>query len=378
MTALSQIQITVVMSKNKTTLADLRKQIDSLDEDILRLLNERARAALQVAEVKQEEAGDKEAVFYRPEREAQLLRSMAEKNPGPLSNEKVSLIYRQIMSACLALEEPLKVAYLGPEGTFTQMATFKHFGDAVLGEPKVTVDDVFREVASETCNYGVVPVENSTEGVISHTLDNFLESSLKVCGEVELRVHHHLMLSPEADEKNISKIYSHQQTLGQCRRWLDGHYPKIPRVTVSSNAEAAKKAAEEKDAAAIAGEIAADIYGLRIISKKIEDSAENTTRFLVVGREKIAPSGNDKTSIMVSTHNKPGALYQLLEPFHRLGVDLTKIETRPSRTAMWSYVFFIDFEGHEDDEIVQKVLEAIDKNALEVKMLGSYPRAINH
>lgn len=361
---------------DKQTLADLRKIIDALDEDILRLLNERAKAALRVAEVKEAEAGDGQAVFYRPEREAQLLRSMAEKNPGPLSDDKVSLIYRQIMSACLALEEPLKVAYLGPEGTFTQMAAFKHFGDAVIGEPEVTVDDVFREVESETCNYGVVPVENSTEGVISHTLDNFLESSLKICGEVELRVHHHLMMSPEGDENQIKRIYSHQQTLGQCRRWLDGHYPRVPRIIVSSNAEAAKKVKDEKEAAAIAGEIAADIYGLRVISKKIEDKSDNTTRFLVVGRDMVGPSGNDKTSIMVSMHNKPGALYQLLEPFHRLGVDLTKIETRPSRTAMWSYVFFIDFEGHQDDAVVQEALEAIDKNALEIKMLGSYPRAL--
>ncbi|MDH5738589.1 MAG: chorismate mutase, partial [Gammaproteobacteria bacterium] len=201
--------------EKQTTLAELRAHIDSLDEKILHLLNERAKTALRVAEVKQKEAGDKPVIFYRPEREAQLLRSMAEKNPGPLSNEKVSLIYRQIMSACLALEEPLKIAYLGPEGTFTQLATHKHFGDAVIGESKVTVDDVFREVESETCNYGVVPVENSTEGVITHTLDNFLESGLKICGEVVLRVHHHLM-NPDGEENAIERIYSHQQTLGQC------------------------------------------------------------------------------------------------------------------------------------------------------------------
>lgn len=357
------------------TLAELRERIDQLDAEILERLNERARCALEVAQVKQRDSGGAAPVFYRPEREAQVLRRIAELNQGPLTNEKITVVYRQIMSACLALEEPLKVAYLGPEGTFTQMATLKQFGDAVVGMPMVTVDDVFREVTSESCNYGVVPVENSSEGVVNHTLDNFLTSSLRICGEVELRVHHHLMVAPDADGE-IRKIYSHQQTLGQCRRWLNGHYPDVPRITATSNAEAARMVAEEKDAAAIAGEIAAEIYGLEIIARQIEDESDNTTRFIVVGREDIGPSGNDKTSIVVSTHNQPGALYKLLEPFHRHGVMLTSIETRPSRTGMWSYVFFIDFEGHRDDELVRRVLDEIDHNALEVKMLGSYPRAL--
>ena len=364
-------------------LGVLRDRIDAIDTAILELLNERAQIALEVAEAKQASAQDVAPVFYRPEREAQVLRRMMEENPGPLSGEKVALVYRQIMSACLALEEPLKVAYLGPEGTFTQLATIKQFGDSVLGHPLVTVDDVFREVETESCNYGVVPVENSTEGVISHTLDNFLSSTLKVCGEVELRVHHHLMRLADddegaADEREIKRIYSHQQTLGQCRLWLDGHYPKTPRIAVTSNAEAARRAADEPDAAAIAPEIAAELYGLRILSRKIEDLSNNTTRFLVVGREQVGASGNDKTSIMVSTHNRPGALYKLLEPFHRHNVMLTKIETRPSKTGMWSYVFFIDFEGHEQDDVIKEVLAEIDADALEVKMLGSYPRAITH
>ncbi len=363
-------------SPTNNRLDQLRQKIDALDLEILERLNERARCALEVAEVKQQEAGDVAPVYYRPEREAQVLRNIMARNPGPLSDEKVSLVYRQIMSACLALEEPLQVAYLGPEGTFTQLATLKQFGHAVIGMPMVTVDDVFREVAAETCHYGVVPVENSTEGVISHTLDSFLSSSLRICGEVVMRIHHHLMIAPDADENAISKIYSHQQTLAQCRRWLDGHYPKIPRLTATSNAEAARRVIEEKDAAAIAGEIAAEIYGLRILSKKIEDLEDNTTRFLVVGREDVGRSGNDKTSIMVSTHNQPGALYKLLEPFHRYGISLTSIETRPSRTGMWSYVFFIDFEGHREDDNVRKVLDEIDGDALEVKWLGSYPRAL--
>lgn len=362
--------------KPSLRLDELRKRIDEIDGDILKLLNDRARSVLEVAEVKQQESGNVAPVYYRPEREAQVLRNIMARNPGPLSSEKVAQVYRQIMSACLALEQPLHVAYLGPEGTFTQLAALEQFGHAVIGVPMVTVDDVFREVAAETCNYGVVPVENSTEGVITHTLDNFLESSLRICGEVVLRIHHHLMVAPDADEHNIQRIYSHQQTLAQCRRWLDGHFPRVPRLTATSNAEAARKVLEEKGAAAIAGEIAAEIYGLKILSKKIEDQIDNTTRFLVVGREQIGPSGKDKTSIMVSTHNQPGALYKLLEPFHRHNISLTSIETRPSRTGKWSYVFFIDFEGHKDDDNVKRVLGEIDQDALEIKLLGSYPRAL--
>ena len=256
------------------------------------------------------------------------------------------------------------------------MATLKQFGHAVIGSPMVTVGDVFREVATETCNYGVVPVENSTEGVISHTLDNFLDNQLYIVGEVSIRVHQCLMAQPDADLEGLTRIYSHQQSFGQCRRWLDGHYPDLPRITTSSNSEAARQAAEDPTAAAIAGEIAAELYGLKILSRKIEDLSDNTTRFIVVGREDIGPSGNDKTSIMVSTHNQPGALYKLLEPFHRHDVSLTAIETRPSRTGVWSYVFFIDFEGHREDDRIRAVLSEIDRDALDIRLLGSYPRAI--
>ena len=357
-------------------LEGLRLRIDSIDEKILELLNERAQCALEVAEVKLKSSGDVAPVYYRPEREAQVLRRIAELNPGPLSDEKVQQVYRQVMSACLALEEPLKVAYLGPEWTFTQLATLKQFGDSVISQPMVTVDDVFREVAAENCNYGVVPVENSSEGVVNHTLDNFLSSSLRICGEVELRVHHHLMIKDGAEPAGIKRIYAHQQALAQCRRWLDGHYPGVPRVAATSNAEAARMASGEPDSAAIAAEIAAEHYGLTILSKKIEDESDNTTRFLVVGREDIGPSGNDKTSIMVSTHNRPGALYRVLEPFHRHEVSLTAIETRPSKTGMWSYVFFIDLEGHNQDANIRAALDEIDQDALEVRLLGSYPRAL--
>lgn len=357
-------------------LKALRERIDQLDDEILERLNARAQCALKVAEVKQQESAEAPPVFYRPERESQVLRRLSEQNQGPLASQKVRQVFRQIMSVCLALEEPLQVAYLGPEGTFTHKAALTHFGDAVRGMPLVTVDDVFREVASETCHYGVVPVENSSEGVVSHTLDNFLATPLRICGEVELRVHHHLMAAPDASEDGITRIYAHQQTLGQCRRWLNGHYPAVPRLSVSSNAEAARQAAEEAGAAAIAGEVAAEIYGLRILARQIEDEPDNSTRFLVVGKEAVAPSGEDKTSIMVSTRNQPGALYRLLEPFHKHGISLTSVVTRPSRTGRWLYVFFIDFEGHKEDAASRKALQAISQDAAEVKLLGSYPRAL--
>ena len=355
-------------------LQALRLEIDELDQALLTLLNRRAKCALEVAAVKEQSADNEPAIFYRPEREAQVLRGLVEKNLGPLSHEKVALIFRQVMSACLALEEPMQVAFLGPEGTFTQQATLKHFGDAVIGRPFVTVDEVFREVAAENCHYGVVPVENSTEGVVNHTLDNFLTSSLRICGECELKVHHHFMaLTTDAP---IERIYAHQQTLGQCRRWLDVHYPDAVRIDASSNAQAAKLVSRDPGAGAIASEVAADLYGLTILSRKIEDLSDNTTRFLVVGREPVGPSGADKTSIMVSTQNRPGALFSLLEPFHRHGISLTAIETRPSKQGMWSYVFFIDFDGHITEPDIQAVLDEVSKDALEVKILGSYPRAL--
>ena len=355
-------------------LQALRLEIDRLDQELLTLLNRRAECALEVAAVKEKSANNEPAIFYRPEREAQVLRGLVDQNLGPLSHEKVTLIFRQIMSACLALEEPMQVAFLGSLGTFTQQATLKHFGEAVIGRPLVTVDEVFREVAAENCHYGVVPVENSTEGVVNHTLDNFLTSSLRICGECELKVHHHFM-TLERDAR-IERIYAHQQTFGQCRRWLDVHYPDAVRIDALSNAQAAKLALEDPGAGAIAAEVAADLYGLTILARKIEDLSDNTTRFLVVGREPVGPSGADKTSIMVSTQNRPGALFSLLEPFHRHDISLTAIETRPSKQGMWSYVFFIDFDGHSTDPNIRKVLEEVGRDALEVKLLGSYPRAL--
>jgi chorismate mutase / prephenate dehydratase len=365
------------MANNKKlgqkTLGQLRGQIDGIDHQILTLISERAKCAQQVAEVKQAE-GD--AVYFRPEREAQVLRNIMEKNQGPLDNEEMARLFREIMSACLALEQPVKVAFLGPEGTFTQEAALKHFGHSAVTVSMSAIDEVFREVDAGAVNYGVVPVENSTEGVINHTLDTFLDSTLNICGEVELRIHHHLLAGPTTDKSQVSRVYSHAQSLAQCRKWLDAHYPKAERVAVSSNAEAARRIKSEWNAAAIAGDMAAELYGLKKLSEKIEDRPDNSTRFLIIGREKVASSGDDKTSIIIAARNEPGALHSLLEPFHREGVDLTRVETRPSRTRKWTYVFFVDFEGHRDDPEVAAVLAEVGQIVAELRVLGSYPKAV--
>lgn len=356
------------------TLQQLREQIDSLDAKIQEMISARARCAQQVAEVKKAE--DPDVVFYRPEREAQVLRAVMERNQGPLDNEEMARLFREIMSACLALEQPVRVAYLGPEGTFTQAAAIKHFGHSCVSIPMTAIDEVFREVAAGAVNYGVVPVENSTEGVINHTLDNFMDSSVHICGEVELRIHHHLLVSEVTKTENITRIYSHAQSLAQCRKWLDSHFPKAERVAVSSNAEAAKRIQGEWNAAAIAGDMAAELYGLTKLSEKIEDMPDNSTRFLIIGTQAVPVSGDDKTSVIVAVRNKPGALYNLLAPFHKNGIDLTRVETRPSRNGAWSYVFFIDFIGHADEPKISDVLADIADQAAEVRVLGSYPRAV--
>ncbi|SDX13542.1 prephenate dehydratase [Marinobacter mobilis] len=361
------------MSDEQTKLGELRDRIDGIDQQIMDLISARARCAQEVAEVKMTYNPGADVFFYRPEREAQVLRRIKEQNPGPLSGEEMARLFREIMSACLALEKPMHIAFLGPAGTFTQAAALKHFGHSVVSVPLAAIDAVFREVESGSAHYGVVPVENSTEGMINHTLDMFMSSPLKICGEVQLRIHHHLLASAETREGEIHRIYSHQQSLAQCRQWLDANRFGIERVPVSSNAEAARRAAEEPGTAAIAGDMAAELYGLEKLAGNIEDRPDNTTRFLIIGRESVGPSGNDKSSILVSMRNKPGALYQLLEPFHRDGISLTRIETRPSPSGTWAYVFYIDFEGHMEEPKVAKVLAEIDEEAVELKRLGSYP-----
>lgn len=359
-------------------LQAIRERIDKLDEELQHLINERAKCAQEVAQVKQERAKQKDgadAEYYRPEREAGILRKIQERNQGPLSNEEIARLFREIMSACLALEQILNIAYLGPEGTFTQAAALKHFGHSINAVSMSAIDEVFREVESGSANYGVVPIENSTEGVINHTLDMFLQSSLHICGEVELRIHHHLLTSNTSLE-NIQKVYSHQQSLAQCREWLDTNLPNAERVSVGSNAEAAKLVVAENNSAAIAGNTAAEIYGLKILSENIEDEPDNTTRFLVIGKQEVQPSGHDKTSLLISAPNKAGALYGLLTPFIQNEISLTKIESRPSKSGMWEYVFFIDIDGHQNDEPVKKALSELKKEASLLKVLGSYPCAV--
>lgn len=365
-------------------LDQVRADIDAIDQEIQALLRRRADCARRVAEIKLEEVQaarasgdpDAEVVYYRPEREAQVLQRIIDRNSGPLPGVTVAHIFREIMSACLALERPLQVAYLGPEGTFTQAASIKHFGHAAICVPQPTIDSVFAQVESGECNYGVVPVENSTEGMVSHTLDNFMDSALKISGEVEMRIGHHLLVSENTSRDTITRICAHQQALAQCRNWLDQHWPNVEREAVSSNGEAARMALETPGIAAVAGDMAAELYQLEKLAEHIEDYADNTTRFLVIGREEVPPSGRDKTSIIVSSRNKPGALFTLLEPFRRGGVSLTRIDTRPSRTEKWAYVFFIEFEGHLQDHNIAAIVAELEEQSILLKPLGSYPQAV--
>ncbi len=353
-------------------IKQLRGRIDALDLRIQALITQRGRLAVEIARTKQAAGANS---FYRPEREADVLRRVLARNRGPLPDETMARLFREIMSACLALEAELKVAFLGPEGTFTQEAVFKHFGHAVQTRPLAAIDEVFREVESGAADFGVVPVENSTEGVINHTLDMFLQSPLTICGEVELPIHHHL-LARGADRAGARRVVSHQQSLAQCREWLDSNLPGIERVAVSSNAEAARLAAGDPRTLAIAGESAARIYGLRVLAANIEDNPDNTTRFLVIGRLAPEPSGRDKTTLLVSGKNRPGALHRLLAPLARHGINMTRIESRPSRRSRWEYVFFVDIDGHAKDRKVAKALAQLEAEAAFLKLLGSYPKAV--
>lgn len=364
------------MPDDLPTLPELRVKIDALDATIQQLINDRARLAKQVADVKLAENPDIEPVFYRPEREAQVLRKVMERNKGPIPNEDMARIFREIMSLCLSLEQPMEIAYLGPEGTFTQAAAIKHFGYAGQTKPYASIEEVFREVGAGQVHYGVVPFENSTEGIVSHTFDQFIESDLKICGEVELRIHHHFLINQETQNADISVIYSHQQSLAQCKQFLSAHYAGIRQVAVNSNAEAAKRAAQEKGAAAIASDSAGAIYQLRVVHNNIEDMPDNTTRFLIIGREAVPASGYDRTSVLISTKDKPGALYKVLEPFHLANVNLTRIETRPSRADKWAYIFYIDFEGHVEDEKIKALLSHLNNEVTDLKVLGAYPKAV--
>ncbi len=350
-----------------------RDRIDALDEQLQRLISERAAIAVEVAQIKQAEGGQVD--FYRPARESEVLRRIIDRNEGPLPDETMARLVREIMSACLSLESPLTIAYLGPEGTYTQAAVYKHFGHAVTAKPLAAIDEIFREVEAGNAEYGVVPVENSTEGVVSHTLDLFGGvSPLKINGEVTLPVHHHL-LSNAGQLSGVRRVVAHSQSLAQCRKWLDSNLPNAIRVSVSSNGEAARIVRGEQDSAAIAGRAAAELYDLGVLAKNIEDDPNNTTRFLIIGRQAVPATGNDMTSLLLSAHNRPGALYALLAPFAESDVNLCRIESRPSRRGTWDYNFFIDVVGHADDPKVSAVLDVIRRDAAFFKVLGSYPKA---
>ncbi|MDH5821502.1 prephenate dehydratase [Luteimonas sp. RD2P54] len=360
----------------KPAVADLsavREQIDGIDREIQALIAERALWAHQVGKAKGKLAAAVD--YYRPEREAQVLRRVVDRNDGPLSDEVLVRLFREIMSACLAQQEPLKVGYLGPEGTFSQQAVHKHFGHSARGLPLASVEEVFDEVASGTADFGVVPVENSGQGTIQSTLDLFLTSPLKICGEVELRVHQYL-LSRTGRIEDVERVYSHGLSLAQCRSWLRQHLPGAEKQAVASNAEAARRARNADDAAAIAGENAAHVYGLKVVAGPIEDRDDNTTRFLVIGRASFPPSGHDRTSLMVFIRDQPGALYKILEPLARRDISMNRIESRPAHGALWQYAFFIDVAGHVDESPLKDALGEIDEFAGDVRVLGSYPVAV--
>ncbi len=358
---------------DQEALNKLRIKIDEIDDQLLELISERGKVAKAVAEAKGEPP--KQGGYYRPDREASILRRILEQNQGPLADEEMARLFREIISACLALEKPLKIAYLGPAGTFTQGAALKHFGHSIVSEPLDAIDEVFREVEAGGCDFGVVPVENSIEGVINHTLDSFVRSPLKICGEVALRIHHHL-LTNETDLKACKKVIAHQQALAQCRQWLNHNMPNAERVAVSSNAEAARQASKLEGVAAIAGESAAELYGIKILVNSIEDESSNTTRFLILGNANVPATGEDKTSLLFSTHNKPGSLFQTLGVFDKYKISMMKIESRPSRQEIWDYLFFVDLDGHLENEDIIKALNDLKDHTSMLKVLGSYPKAV--
>jgi len=377
------------------TLEDLRVRIDAIDQEIQALLNERAGHALDVAKVKKAAAAQESKAqqnsqatngnpsadwpevvsFYRPEREAQILKKIATRNKGPMRDVHVQRIFREIISASLSLEEQLKVGYLGPHGTYSEEACFKHFGRSVIGMPHAGIADIFSAVEADAVRFGVVPVENSTEGTINHTLDLLMQTPLQICGEVLLRIQHQL-LSNSKDIHAIKAVHAHPQSLAQCRAWLDENLPDAERISESSNAAAAEIAVKNTSVAAIASESAGLRYKLVTLAKNIEDVKTNTTRFLVIGNQDVPPSGDDATSLLISAPHKPGGLRRMLKPMEEAGVSMTRIESRPGRTAMWEYVFFIDVKGHKADELLAPVLEQLREEAVGLRVLGSYPRAI--
>ncbi len=352
-------------------LKPLRAQIDQIDEQILDLLNRRACVAQQVGHVKAVE----NAPVFRPEREAQVLAGVAERNPGPMKNVDVQAVFREIMSACRALERRVVVAYLGPVGTFSEQAVYQQFGHAVQGLPCASIDEVFRATETGAADFGVVPAENSSEGVVNRTLDLLLQTTLSICGEVVLLVRHNLM-SQSGRMDGVTCIAAHTQALAQCQNWLNQHYPDTERKALVSNAEAARIAGEDPTMAAIASEAAGHTYRLQVVQSHIQDDAHNRTRFVVLGQQQVMPSGKDKTSLVLSVPNKAGAVYGLLAPLAQYGVSMTRFESRPARMGGWEYYFYVDIEGHVQDEKVAQALAELKQQAAFFKILGSYPLAL--
>ncbi|MDG1143396.1 MAG: prephenate dehydratase [Burkholderiales bacterium] len=349
-------------------ISDLRQQIDAIDDALLDLLNQRAEIARQVGEAK------KQGVVYRPEREAQVHRRLHGRNNGPLSNATVSSLFTEIISSCRAQEELLNIACLGPAGTFSEEAVLKKFGSQVCIVYCNTIDEVFKSVGSDIAAYGIVPLENSTEGAISRTLDLLFESSLSLSGEVGLPVRHNLLSNEKLE--NIERIYSHSQSLSQCQKWIGNNFPSAQLIPVASNATAAKMVVTEERCAAIASRIAGKHYGLSVVHSSIEDKPDNTTRFGVISKAVVGASGMDKTSIVLAGQHKPGAILNMLEPFAKNGISMTRLESRPSGVGLWEYMFFIDLEGHQDDEVVKAALAEVQIKSGFFKILGSYPKTV--
>lgn len=368
--AVSHLPVARKYMDDQRDIASYRKVIDQLDDDLLRLLNERSKHVVEIGKLKK--GVETSAHLHTPRREAEIIDRLTQANTGPFPNEAIRSVYREIMSASLSLEGPQKVAYLGPRATFTHLACLQKFGNSAQYLPVASIKEVFSEVERDRAHFGIVPIENSTEGVVNHTLDMFIDSNLVIYGEVLQEVSHHL-LSKTGRVEDIKTIYSHPHAIAQCRSWLETNVPKIPVAEVPSTARAAEVSANDSTVAAIASELAGELYGLKVVRSRIEDNVNNFTRFLVLSQKPPERTGKDKTSVMLSVKDKVGALYDLLRPFASNGINLTKIESRPSRRKAWEYIFFVDIEGHVDEDGVKKALEEIKGRCLFMKILGSYP-----
>jgi chorismate mutase/prephenate dehydratase len=356
------------------TLASLRQAIDAVDDQVLALLNCRAGLAAEVGRLKSEISP--EALFHAPKREREVLARLEAANGGPFPDAAVRTIFQEIMSACLSLEKPLRVAYLGPEGTFTHLAARHQFGGSSQALPQGTIQAVFQAVERARADYGVVPVENATEGAVESTLDAFLESPLRICAEILLPVDQALLLRPGLDLGGVRRVYSHPQALGQCRAWLEAHLPGADRIEAPSTTEAVRLAREDPEGAAVASELAAELFGLRVAETKIQDLAANATRFLVLGPKSAEPTGRDRTTLLAMAQDGPGALLRLLEPLARRGLSLSRIQSRPTRRKLWEYAFFLDVEGHAEDALMAEALVELQSACASLKVLGSYPQAV--